>query len=126
MTDVYTHIKNDWNLTSAERLLKEKIRHGISNDLMAQLLQGPTHFCDLLSGNNSDFNINELPIDVQAALLGAGVDLFYVMTGESAASNGSVKQQAFEYAISVLSAEQQHELRQQVCGLPTGIAYLAD
>ncbi|MGG6156971.1 hypothetical protein ACQSFC_25260 [Salmonella enterica] len=48
---------------------------------MAQLLQGPTHFCDLLSGNNCDFNINELPIDVQAALSGAGVDLFYVMTG---------------------------------------------
>ncbi|ECH1172540.1 hypothetical protein FPE53_25560, partial [Salmonella enterica subsp. enterica] len=70
---------------------------------MAQLLlQGPTHFCDLLSGNKSDFNINDLPTDVQAALLGAGVDLFYVMTGESAASDGSVKRQAFEYAISAL------------------------
>lgn len=122
MTDVYPHIKNDWNLTSAERLLKEKIRHGISNDLMAQLLRGPTHFCDLLSGNNCDFNINELPIDVQA-VLGAGVDLFYVMMGEFTASNGSVKQQTFEYAISVLSATLQDELRQQVCGFPTGIAY---
>ncbi|EDR2523025.1 hypothetical protein B7Q40_003700 [Salmonella enterica subsp. enterica serovar Java] len=50
---------------------------------MAQLLQDPTHFRDLLSGN-SDFNINKLPTDVQAAFLGAGVDLFYVMTGESA------------------------------------------
>ncbi|EBC3893814.1 hypothetical protein FPC62_25865 [Salmonella enterica] len=66
---------------------------------MAQLLQGPTHFCDLLSGN-SNFNINELPTDVQAALLGAGVDLFYVMTCESDTSDGSVKQQAFEYAVN--------------------------
>ncbi|ECA3794666.1 hypothetical protein EKG95_23180 [Salmonella enterica subsp. enterica serovar Aqua] len=91
---------------------------------MAQLLlQGPTHFCDLLSSNKSDFNINELPTDVQAALLGAGVDLFYVMTGESAASDSSVKQQAFVYAISALSAAQQHELRQKVYGLPTGTAY---
>lgn len=88
---------------------------------MAQLLQGPTHFCDLLSGNNCDFNINELPIDVQAALSGAGVDLFYVMTGGG--EMPPVKQQTFEYAISVLSATLQDELRQEVCGFPTGIAY---
>ncbi|MDJ6542889.1 hypothetical protein LEC33_24330 [Salmonella enterica] len=111
----------NWN--PAERLFKEKIRHRISNAQMAQLLQGSTYFCDLNSGNKSCFNINKLPVDVQAALLGAGVDFFYVMTGEYAASDGSVKRQAFDYAISTLPTTLQDEFRQQVCGLPTGIAY---
>lgn len=123
MIDAYPLIKDDWNLTSTERLLKEKIRHGISNDKLTQLLQSPTHIYSLVSDEKSDFNVNELPVDVQAALLGAGVDLFYVMTGEFAASDGSIKQQAFEYAISTLPAEQQHELRQRVRELPTGIGH---
>ncbi|HFE7524635.1 TPA: hypothetical protein ACGAD2_005347 [Salmonella enterica subsp. enterica serovar Newport] len=123
MVDIHPLIKNDWSLTPTERLLKEKIRHRISNDLMAQLLRLPMNFYDLTSKEKTDFNVYELPVDVQAALLGAGVDLFYVITGEFAASDSSVKQLAFEYAISVLSVDQQHVLCQLVRDLPTGIAH---
>ncbi|EBB7162613.1 hypothetical protein AAG674_002898 [Salmonella enterica] len=122
MTDVQLLIKNDWNLTPTERLFKEKARNGISDERMAQLLQLPTHFWDVVS-SKSDFNIHELPVNVQAALLGDGVDLFYVMTGEFAASDGSVKLRAFEYAISALPTDLQYELHQLVRALPTGIAY---
>lgn len=101
-----------------ERLLREKKRLGISDERMAELLGLDAYFYYLVSDEKPDFRVYELSERVQIELLRAGVDLFYVMTGESRDSSDALKWHAFNYAISDLLPEKQQELFQVIGDVP--------
>ncbi|EAO1992697.1 hypothetical protein E0G79_23410 [Salmonella enterica] len=103
-----------------ERLLREKKRLGISDERMAELLGLDAYFYYLVSDEKPDFRVYELSERVQIELLRAGVDLFYVMTGESRDSSDALKWHAFNYAISDLPPEKQQELFQVIGNVPKG------
>ncbi|EPZ4371118.1 hypothetical protein ACXMSV_002765 [Salmonella enterica subsp. salamae serovar 42:b:e,n,x,z15] len=103
-----------------ERLLREKKRLGISDERMAELLGLDAYFYYLVSDEKPDFRVYELSERVQIELLRAGVDLFYVMTGESRDSSDALKWHAFNYAISDLPPEKQQELFQVIGDVPKG------
>ncbi|HAF2160549.1 TPA: hypothetical protein G8N56_002051 [Salmonella enterica] len=113
-------LSNDWGLSAMERLLREKKRLGISDERMAELLGLDAYFYYLVSDEKPDFRVYELSERVQIELLRAGVDLFYVMTGESRDSSDALKWHAFNYAISDLSPEKQQELFQVIGDVPKG------
>ncbi|HAT1685151.1 TPA: hypothetical protein I8Y21_005984 [Klebsiella oxytoca] len=116
-------LSNDWGLSSMERLLREKKRLGISDDKMADMLGLDAYFYYLVSDEKPDFRVYELSEQTQISLLRAGIDLFYVMTGESRDSSDALKWHAFNYAISDLSPEKQQELLQMVGDVPKGFAH---
>ncbi|ECG8630020.1 hypothetical protein MMG36_002369 [Salmonella enterica subsp. enterica serovar Newport] len=111
-------LSNDWGLSAMERLLREKKRLGISDERMAELLGLDAYFYYLVSDEKPDFRVYELSERVQIELLRAGVDLFYVMTGESRDSSDALKWHAFNYAISDLPPEKQQELFQVIGDVP--------
>ncbi|EBZ4590197.1 hypothetical protein EBD92_14670 [Salmonella enterica subsp. enterica serovar Hato] len=113
-------LSNDWGLSAMERLLREKKRLGISDERMAELLGLDAYFYYLVSDEKPDFRVYELSERVQIELLRAGVDLFYVMTGESRDSSDALKWHAFNYAISDLPPEKQQELFQVIGNVPKG------
>ncbi|EAP7475949.1 hypothetical protein FHA84_22715 [Salmonella enterica subsp. enterica] len=113
-------LSNDWGLSAMERLLREKKRLGISDERMAELLGLDAYFYYLVSDEKPDFRVYELSERVQIELLRAGVDLFYVMTGESRDSSDALKWHAFNYAISDLPPEKQQELFQVIGDVPKG------
>ncbi|EGL6630120.1 hypothetical protein IMT69_002116 [Salmonella enterica] len=116
-------LSNDWWLSAMERLLREKKRLGISDDKMADMLGLDVYFYYLVSDEKPDFRVYELSERVQIELLYAGVDLFYVMTGESRDSSDALKWHAFNYAISELPPEKQQELLQVVGDVPKGFMH---
>ncbi|ECU9383728.1 hypothetical protein CKQ16_10290 [Salmonella enterica subsp. enterica serovar Newport] len=116
-------LSNDWGLSAMERLLREKKRLGISDERMAELLGLDAYFYYLVSDEKPDFRVYEMSEQVQIKLLRAGVDLFYVMTGESRDSDDALKLHAFNYAISDLSPEKQQELRQMIGNVPKGFVH---
>lgn len=111
-------LSNDWGLSAMERLLREKKRLGISDERMAELLGLDAYFYYLVSDEKPDFRVYELSERVQIELLRAGVDLFYVMTGESRDSSDALKWHAFDYVISDLPPEKQQELFQVIGDVP--------
>ncbi|HAU2961034.1 TPA: hypothetical protein JC757_004972 [Salmonella enterica subsp. diarizonae] len=113
-------LSNDWGVSAMERLLREKKRLGISDERMAELLGLDAYFYYLVSDEKPDFRVYELSERVQIELLRAGVDLFYVMTGESRDSSDALKWHAFNYAISDLPPEKQQELFQVIGNVPKG------
>lgn len=116
-------LSNDWGLSAMERLLREKKRLGISDERMAELLGIDAYFYYLVSDEKPDFRVYELSERVQIELLRAGVDLFYVMTGESRDSSDALKWHAFNYAISDLPPEKQQELFQVIGDVPKGFMH---
>lgn len=116
-------LSNDWGLSAMERLLREKKRLGISDERMAELLGIDAYFYYLVSDEKPDFRVYELSERVQIELLRAGVDLFYVMTGESRDSSDALKWHAFNYAISDLPHEKQQELFQVIGDVPKGFMH---
>lgn len=116
-------LSNDWGLSAMERLLREKKRLGISDERMAELLGLDAYFYYLVSDEKPDFRVYELSERVQIELLRAGVDLFYVMTGESRDSSDALKWHAFNYAISDLPPEKQQELFQVIGDVPKGFMH---
>ncbi|HCM1915231.1 TPA: hypothetical protein N3A33_001092 [Salmonella enterica subsp. salamae serovar 28:r:e,n,z15] len=107
-------LNSDWDLTAMARLLKEKNRLDISNARMAKMLGLEPYFYSLVSDEKPDFKVYELPGEVLAALDSAGVDLFYVMTGEYSGDNYEIMLEAFDYAIADLSLEKQDDMRELV------------
>ncbi|HGA9033463.1 TPA: hypothetical protein ACIT51_000127 [Salmonella enterica subsp. enterica serovar Java] len=103
-----------------ERLLREKKRLGISDERMAELLGLDAYFYYLVSDEKPDFRVYELSERVQIELLRAGVDLFYVMTGESRDSSDALKWHAFRYAISDLPPEKRQVLLEAIGDVPKG------
>lgn len=74
----------------------------------------------MLADEEPDVRVYELSERVQIELLRAGVDLFYVMTGESRDSSDALKWHAFDYVISDLPPEKQQELFQVIGDVPKG------
>ncbi|EBV0925930.1 hypothetical protein RBW71_001051 [Salmonella enterica] len=106
--------KGDWDLNSTKRLLKEKMRLGISDERMANMLGLHPHFYRLLCDEKPDIKIYELPGDILATLDNNGIDLFYVMTGEHSSDNYEIMLDAFNYSIQELPLDKQDEVRELV------------
>ncbi|EDW6064288.1 hypothetical protein YT14_002406 [Salmonella enterica subsp. enterica serovar Oslo] len=106
--------KSDWDLTSIKRLLKEKMRLGISDERMANMLGLHPYFYRLLCDEKPNIKIYELPGDILVALDNNGVDIFYVMTGEYNSDNYEIMLDAFNYSIQELSLDKQDEVRELV------------
>ncbi|HGA5503395.1 TPA: hypothetical protein ACISZU_000171 [Salmonella enterica subsp. enterica serovar Potsdam] len=116
-------LSNDWGLSAMERLLREKARLGISDERMADMLGLDAYFYYLVSDEKPDFRVYELSEQTQISLLRAGIDLFYVMTGESRDSDDALKLHAFRYAISDLPPEKRQALLEAIGDVPKGFAH---
>ncbi|EJB4183822.1 hypothetical protein MTZ84_000616 [Salmonella enterica] len=104
--------KSDWDLTATERILKEKKRLGISDGRMAEILGLTPYFYDLVSDEKPDFKVYEMAEDVQVALDKAGLDLFYILTGEHNGDNYEIMLEAFDYALADLPLDEQGDMRE--------------
>lgn len=104
-------LKNDWDLTATDRLLKEKKRLGLSDGQMAKILGLHIYFCYIIADEKSVFKLYKMSGEIQAALDNAGFDLFYVMTGEYRSDNYELMLEAFDYAIQELPPDEQGDIR---------------
>ncbi|EAB9446472.1 hypothetical protein CSU32_19670 [Salmonella enterica subsp. diarizonae] len=104
-------LKNDWDLTATDRLLKEKKRLGLSDGQMAKILGLHIYFCYIIADDKSVFKLYKMSGEIQAALDNAGFDLFYVMTGEYRSDNYELMLEAFDYAIQELPPDEQGDIR---------------
>lgn len=111
---------NDWDLPVMTRLLKEQKRLGLSDEFMAKSLELSDYQYSLVAEEKPDFRIHMLPDMALKRLYMAGVDLFYVMTGETKDSHDALKWSAFEYAIADLSLDEQDALRGLIENMPKG------
>ncbi|EDW1731996.1 hypothetical protein S726_004132 [Salmonella enterica subsp. enterica] len=104
-------LKNDWDLTATDRLLKEKKRLGLSDGQMAKILGLHIYFYYIIADEKLVFKLYKMSGEIQAALDNAGFDLFYVMTGEYRSDNYELMLEAFDYAIQELSPDEQGDIR---------------
>lgn len=111
---------NDWDLPVMTRLLKEQKRLGLSDEFMANSLELSDYQYSLVAEEKPDFSVHMLPDMVLKRLYMAGVDLFYVMTGETKDSHDALKWSAFEYAIADLPPDEQDTLRGLIENMPKG------
>ncbi|EBN3177113.1 hypothetical protein DP464_08050 [Salmonella enterica] len=107
-------LNSDWDLTAAERILKEKKRLGVSDGRMTEMLGLTPYLYDLMCDEKPDFKVYEMAEEVQVALDKSGFDLFYILTGEHNCDNYEIMLEAFEYAIADLSLDDQDDVRELV------------
>ncbi|EFQ2780296.1 hypothetical protein HZX58_002369 [Salmonella enterica subsp. enterica serovar Durban] len=104
-------LKNDWDLTATDRLLKEKKRLGLSDGQMAKILGLHIYFYYIIADEKPVFKLYKMSGEIQAALDNAGFDLFYVMTGEYRSDSYELMLEAFDYAIQELPPDEQGDIR---------------
>ncbi|MBE8611507.1 hypothetical protein CYG68_03640 [Morganella morganii] len=111
---------NEWDLPAMTRLLKEQKRLGLSDKFMADSLELSEYHFSLVAEEKPDFKMHMLPNEMLRRLYEAGIDLFYVMTGETKGSDNALKWSAFEYAIADLPLDEQDALRGLIEDMPKG------